>query len=134
MIDKDRKNLAFGTKKRNLAKNLFLYFHKIQKPVAFIPEPSGRLYKALAQPCPFGDGERGLHAIGVDAKGVFAVLCGLEVQWHFALLVAVCDGIVVVALRDANLGMVSKSELGQCSALVEAHDSIVIADPSAFNL
>ena len=66
-----------------------------------------------------------LYAFKVEAEGVFAVLFGLEVQWHFALLVAIGDGIVFVALRDVNLGIVAITELGQCSAFVEAHNGFV---------
>ena len=66
-----------------------------------------------------------LHAFKVEAEGVFIVLLGLEVQWHLALLVAIGDGVVFVALRDVDLGIVAIMELGQCSAFVEAHDSFV---------
>ena len=66
-----------------------------------------------------------LHAFKVEAEGVFTVLIGLEVQRHFALFVAIGDGVVIVALRNVNLGIVAITELGQCGVLVETQTGFV---------
>ena len=67
-----------------------------------------------------------LHAFWVHREGVGAVLGGLEAQRHFTLAVAVGDGIVLVALRDIDIGiLMAEVELAQFRAFVETDDGVV---------
>ena len=64
--------------------------------------------------------------LGVEAKGVAAVLFSLEADGHLAHLFSVDDGVVLAFLREADLGVVRiELELRQLTAFAEADDGAV---------